>query len=153
MHLSDIDAPVAPPEGLRAALFETLFPPDKAAAFLRTIPGANSQPVVVSNLQGEIEWVSPAFSRMCGYTLGELRGTRPGTLLQGADTDPASVGTLREAIRDRRPVRIQLINYSKSGERYEVDLNLAPTYAADGTCTGFIAIEKEVVNLPPPTKT
>ncbi|MEO7932162.1 MAG: PAS domain-containing protein [Chthoniobacterales bacterium] len=146
MHLPSIDpsSVVAPPAAVREELFEKLFPPEKVGDFLRQIPGVNSQAVVVSDIEGLIEWVSPAFSRMCGYTLGELRGNKAGKMLQGADTDPAAVETLRNAIRERRPAHAQLINYSKDGERYEVDIELSPTFAADGSCTGFIALEKEV---------
>ncbi len=147
MHLPTIEpsSVVTPPDAVRAELFEKIFPPEKVSDFLRQIPGINSQAVVVSDIDGLIEWVSPAFSRMCGYTLGELRGNKAGKMLQGADTDSRAMEILRSGIRERRAVHTQLVNYSKDGECYEVDIELTPTFGADGSCTGFIALEKEVV--------
>src|SRR5690606_6853347 len=39
--------------------------------------------MVVSSPEGLVQWVSPAFSDMCGYTLDELKGQRLGPILQG----------------------------------------------------------------------
>jgi PAS domain S-box-containing protein len=151
MHLPTIDPAqvVPPPAALREELFDKVFPPRKVESFIRQLPEANSQALVVTDGDGLIEWVSPAFSRMCGYTLGELRGNKAGTMLQGAETDPTAVDQLRSAIRERRPVGVDLVNYSKAGERYEVRIDLSPTYAADGSFTGFIAVEKEVPGIAP----
>ncbi len=149
MHLPTIEptSVVTPSAAVREELFEKIFPPEKVDDFLRRIPAVNSQAVVVSDVDGLIEWVSPAFSRMCGYTLGELRGNKAGKMLQGADTDPSVVEIMRSGIRERRAVHTQLVNYSKDGERYEVDIELSPTFGADGSCTGFIALEKEVAQI------
>jgi PAS domain S-box-containing protein len=146
MHLPDITPTqtVSPRPGLRQELFERVFAPQKVLSFLREIPNANAQAVVVADPDGRIEWVSPAFSRMCGYTLHELKGQKAGTMLQGEDTAPSAVEALRDGIRNKRRVHAQLINYSKGGERYGVDIELFPTFEHDGSCNGFIAIEKEV---------
>src|SRR5688572_20794536 len=45
---------------------------------------------VVTSPEGLVEWVNPAFTEMCGYTLDELRGRKLGPLLQGAATDRAT---------------------------------------------------------------
>lgn len=146
MNLPHIQAEqvVAPPARLRAELFDKVFPPQKVDGFLRQVPASNSQAIVVTDVNGIVEWVSPAFSRMCGFSLGELRGNKAGAMLQGADTDPAAVEILRSGIRERRPAQAKLANYSKDGSRYEVDIALFPTQESDGSCNGFIAVEKEV---------
>ena len=146
MHLSTDENLIAvpPPVNVRAELFEKIFPPRKADYLLSQIPTPNSQAIVVADLNGMIEWVSPAFSRMCGYSLQELRGNKAGKMLQGADTDPTALEILRNGVRNRLPAHAQLVNYSKNGGRYNVDIELFPTQESDGSYNGFIAIEKEL---------
>lgn len=146
MHLSTDEKlkSVRPPTSVRAELFEKLFPPQKADYLLSQIPAPNSRAIVVADVNGMIEWVSPAFSRMCGYSLKELRGNKAGKMLQGAETDPTALEILRNGIRNRLPAHAQLVNYSKDGGRYQVDIELFPTQESDGSYNGFIAIEKEL---------
>ena len=144
MHLNDIhlDQAITPPSSVRDELFEKVFPPRRVDALLRGFPDSNSQAVVVADVDGIIEWVSPAFSRMCGYSLAELRGNKAGKMLQGAETDPRAVETFRSSIREKKSVTVQLANYAKSSKRYDVEIQLFPTFSEDGSCNGFAALEK-----------
>jgi len=47
--------------------------------------------VIISDPEGRIEWVSEAFTRITGYTLQEVQGAKPGSFLQGPETDGATV--------------------------------------------------------------
>jgi len=99
--------------------------------------------VVLTDAQWRIEWVNQAFVQTCGYTLGELRGKKPGHLLQGADSDPQAVQSLREAIHSSRPCECRIINYRKNGKPYEVLISLGPVYCS-GRLGGYLAVEKEL---------
>ena len=44
---------------------------------------ANPEAFVMTGPDGLVQWVNPAFTRMCGYTLEELRGRKLGPILQG----------------------------------------------------------------------
>lgn len=100
--------------------------------------------IVVTNADGLIEWVNPAFTEMCGYTLPELRGRKPGHMLQGADTDRAAVARIRESLRERRPCGETLINYHKDGTRYRVDIQIAPVLDDEQQPLWFIARERKL---------
>jgi len=109
-----------------------------------TSQSTESDSIVVTNADGLIEWVNPAFTEMCGYTLHELQGRKPGQLLQGPDTDRAAVARIRESLRARRPCGETLINYHKDGTRYRVDIKIAPVLDDGEQPLWFIARERKL---------
>ncbi len=100
--------------------------------------------VVVTGPDGLVEWVNPAFTAMCGYSLAELKGRKPSQMLQGPETDADAVGRMRSAIRDRVPCRESLANYHKNGTVYMVDVAIAPVLDDDGQPLWFVATEREL---------
>ncbi len=78
--------------------------------------------VVLTDADGFIEWVNDGFVRHTGYTLDEVRGKRPGSMLQGPETDLSSVALIREALRAGRGVKEQILNYTISGRKYWLDI-------------------------------
>ncbi len=99
---------------------------------------------VVTGPDGIVEWVNPTFVAMCGYSLEELKGRKPGSVLQGPETDPAAVQRIREAVRDRLPCRETLANYHKNGTLYRVIVAITPILDDAGQPLWFVAREKEL---------
>jgi len=99
--------------------------------------------LVLTDGEGRVEWVNEAFSRMCGYTLEELRGQRPGRLLQGAKSDPAAVALLRDAVNSFQACDCRIVNYRKDGTPYQVLISLRPVFVG-GRLDGFFAVEREI---------
>jgi PAS domain S-box-containing protein len=100
--------------------------------------------IVVTGPGGGIEWVNPAFTAMCGYSLDEIKGRKPGAFLQGPATDAAGVQRIRDALRERRACREELVNYHKSGSAYRVDIAISPILDDAGEPLWFVAREKEL---------
>lgn len=100
--------------------------------------------LVVTDPAGLVEWVNPAFTAMCGYAVEELKGRKPGSLLQGPQTDAAAVQRIRAAVRERRACRESLLNYHKDGSLYRVDLAITPIFDDDGAPLWFIAKERKL---------
>ena len=111
---------------------------------LAEIAKRTSNAVVVTDSQGRIEWVNEGFGRITGYTLDEVIGKTPGSILQGAATDPSEVRRLREAIHRGETVRGELVNYSKTGRAYTIEMEVAPLHDAAGAINGYMAIETDV---------
>ena len=111
-----------------------------------------SEAALFTDAAGLVQWVNPAFTLMCGFTLDELRGRKPGALLQGELTDPASVARLRQAIQAGAPCREELINYHKDGHPYWVAIAVNPILGPDGAPRGFMAIESELKDRPIPAR-
>lgn len=108
--------------------------------------GQETEPeaLVVTGPGGLVEWVNPAFTAMCGYELAELKGRKPGGLLQGPETDAVTVERIRSALRERRPCRETLVNYHKDGSRYRADVRIMPLLDDDGQPRWFVARERKV---------
>ncbi|MDZ7714276.1 MAG: PAS domain-containing protein [Rhodovibrio sp.] len=100
--------------------------------------------VVITDTQGRIEWVNAGFERLSGYALSQLVGKRPGDVLQGPSTDPAAVAALADAIADRRPISLQIVNYHRDGRPYWVEIDLQPVFDESGALAQFIAIQRDV---------
>lgn len=100
--------------------------------------------VVITDAHRRIVWVNSAFEALTGYTLAEIVGRNPGTLLQGPETDAEEAARIRLALAEARPIRAELVNYSKSGSRYWIDVNIQPIFDANNQVSQFIAIETDI---------
>ena len=110
-----------------------------------------SQPeaMVMSGPDGLVQWINPAFSAMCGYTLEELYGKKLGPILQGEKTDRQTAARIREAVHACRPCRETILNYHKSGLPSWVDISITPICDEAGAPLWLVACEREVFGLEP----
>ena len=100
--------------------------------------------LVIANAGGFIVWVNAAFTRMCGYNSDELIGRRPGHILSGELSGKRPREVLNRAIQRQVPVRTRIVNYTKSGKPYWVEIYLEPIRNMNGLLTGFISVERDV---------
>ncbi len=100
--------------------------------------------MVASGPDGLVQWVNPAFSAMCGYTLEELRGKNLGPILQGAETDRATAERMRHAVHQSRPCRETILNYHKNGTPYWVEVAITPILDDAGQPLWLVAREREL---------
>jgi PAS domain S-box-containing protein len=105
--------------------------------------------LVVSGSDGLVQWINPAFSAMCGYTLEELRGRRLGPILQGEKTDRETAKRLRRAVHECRRCRETILNYRKNGEPYWVDIAITPIVDGVGAARWLVARERELAGCIP----
>jgi PAS domain S-box-containing protein len=113
---------------------------------LALVASRTSNSVVVADAAGRIEWVNDGFVRLTGYGLAEVRGRKPGSFLQGPETDPAAVERMREGLRTGAGFEIEVINYHKSGRSYWVASEVRPLRDAQGALTGFMAIQSDITD-------
>lgn len=100
--------------------------------------------VIISSREGLIEWVNPGFTRISGWTLEEVKGKKPGSLLQGEKTDPAAVEAIRKGLASKKPFQQEILNYHKNGTPYWLNLSISPILDEQGEVERFIAIELDV---------
>jgi len=103
-----------------------------------------NEAIVVTDTDGRVEWVNPAFVVTTGYTLEDMRGRKPGAVLQGPDTDAATVKEISCALSARRPIHVQILNYTRHGKPYWIEMHIAPVFSDDGRHTHFIAVERDI---------
>lgn len=102
------------------------------------------QGFVMSGPDGLVEWVNPAFTKMCGYSIEELRGKNLGPILQGERTDRETAARMRRAVKEYQPCRETILNYHKNGEPYWVEIAITPIFDEGGKPQWLVAREREL---------
>lgn len=100
--------------------------------------------VVITDREGLIEWVNPAFEAVTGWRLDEVRGRTPGSFLQNAGTDPETVARIGRALRAVEPVEADILNRNRAGAEYWLRLEIQPRFDTEGAHIGFIAVETDI---------
>jgi len=111
---------------------------------LSLIAEKNINAVVVSDKEGKIEWANTSFEAMSGYSMEEFVGKKPGHFLQGPETNVETVNYMKDRIERGLPFNCEIINYSKSGQKYWVSIQGQALYNKEGEIVKFFAIEENV---------
>lgn len=90
-----------------------------------------------------IVYVNDSFEQLTGYSSEEALG-RNCRFLQGSETDPKALDSLRQAIREQREHRIELLNYKKDGTPFWNELYVSPIEDEQGEVTHFIGIQNDI---------
>ena len=102
----------------------------------------SSEAVIITNAQGNIEYVNPAFTRITGYTREETLGQNP-RLLKSGEHDPELYRELWKTILAGESWRGELINRRKDGSFYTEEMNIAPVRNPRGEVTHFVATQQD----------
>ncbi len=102
--------------------------------------------IVITDARGLIEWANDGFMRISGYTIEEAIGKTPGSLLQGPETNQETVAYIRNQIKEEKSLRAELLNYSKTGKKYWIEISIQPIYDENGQLINFIAVESDITD-------
>ncbi|MGO1658457.1 MAG: CheR family methyltransferase [Marinobacter sp.] len=109
---------------------------------------AAEQGIIIADAQTDdmpVLYVNRAFTEMSGYASQEARGLNC-RFLQGPDTDPRAVGSIRRSIQAQTSCRELVLNYKKDGTPFWNRLSLAPVMSK-GKLTHYIGIQSDVSDL------
>ena len=90
-----------------------------------------------------IAYVNPAFEKLTGYSLEEVRG-RNCRFMQGTDTQQPGLETVRAALQGQHDTLTVIRNYRKDGSRFWNELYLSPIRDAEGRVRHFVGIQNDV---------
>ena len=90
-----------------------------------------------------IIFVNEAFERLTGYSAAEALGQTP-RILQGPGTDPEELRRIRDALTHWRPIRSEVLNYTKDGTPFWIEMDIVPVGSESGWFTHWIAIERDI---------
>jgi PAS domain S-box-containing protein len=112
---------------------------DEQMLVLSSIAEKNSNAVVIADENGLIEWLNPSFIEMSGFSRAELTGQKLESMLQGTDTDVQTEAYLRDQIQKGLSFDCEVINYTKTKQKYWVRMQGQPLFNKNGRVFKFFA--------------
>ncbi len=104
---------------------------------------AAANAIVITDQNGTIQWVNPAWSALTGYSREEAIGQNP-RLLESGYQDQAFYERLWATILAGRVWRGELVNRRKDGTLYTEEQTITPLVDASGQITHFIGIKQDI---------
>ena len=100
--------------------------------------------VIITDKDRKMQWGNQAFETSTGYSLDEVIGKIPGHFLQYEGSDPKTIDTIREALKNNITYQGEIKNKSKHGREYWIDLNINPIFNENNEVINYIAIETDI---------
>ena len=99
--------------------------------------------IYVTDTDGTIEYVNPAFSEHTGYDAEEAIGRTP-AILNSGEMPEAYFSSLWETITDGEVWEEEIIDRRKDGELYHAHQTIAPVLDDEGEVSRYVAIQTDV---------
>lgn len=97
----------------------------------------------VDNPGPRIVWANKVFYDITGYTPDEVIGQSP-RILQGPETNRATLDKIRTALENWLPIRSEILNYRKDGSSYWNEFQIVPIANEKGWYTHWVSIQRDV---------
>ena len=99
--------------------------------------------VVITDLEGNIEYVNPKFCQLTGYSIEEALGQNP-RILKSGDQPQEFYKELWDTIRGGNEWRGEFCNKKKDGEEYWETASISAVRSDDGEMTHFLAVKEDI---------
>ncbi len=102
-----------------------------------------AEAVVITDSEGVIQYVNPAFEQITGYSSSEVTGQTPSLLKSGLHDD-SFYQKLWETIESGEVWRGRLTNKKKDGSIYYEDATISPVKDLKGRIINYVAVKRDV---------
>ncbi|MDD4991786.1 MAG: PAS domain S-box protein [Paludibacter sp.] len=99
--------------------------------------------VVITDLDGHIEYVNPAFTHVTGYSSEEVNG-KSTKILKSGKTDKAVYADLWNTISSGMEWHNEWINKKKNGELYWESVSITPIHDESGSIINYLAVKQDI---------
>jgi len=124
-------------------LSSTTWPAATDNLLARAMEATNNS-VVITDAENRVAWINPAFTRAFGWTLDQALGKPAGSLRNFDQTDPEAVKRVHEALGKGENIRLQTFGRYPDGRGYWLDSDIQALHAADGSYSGYLAVETDI---------
>jgi PAS domain S-box-containing protein len=104
-----------------------------------------SDTVVITDSEGTIEYVNPAFEKITGYSKQEAIGENP-RVLKSDKHDAEFYENMWNVITSKKTWEGRLINKRKNGELYTEWATISPVLDSNMYITNFVAIKRDITD-------
>ncbi len=99
--------------------------------------------IVITNTDGNIEYVNPKFTAITGYTYEEVLGKNP-RILKSGEHDAAFYQDLWKTISAGKEWKGELHNKKKNGELFWENALISPIFDDSGEITHFVGVKEDI---------
>jgi len=110
---------------------------------LRTAVEQSANTIVITDFDGNIEYVNPCFEKTTGYTFAEAVGQNPRVLKSG-EQDGSFYRNLWETINSGQIWKGQFHNRRKDGSLFWESATISPVFDSSGRIIHFIAVKEDI---------
>ncbi len=139
-----IDSIQRPYERMRDTA-EALRMSEERLRILSTAAEQSPLTIVMTDLDGRIQYTNPHFTTVTGYAQNEALGKNP-RLLQSGQTAPETYVRLWESITHGEVWCGEILNRKKNGDLYWEEAHIAPVKNEQGVCTHYVAIKLDITH-------
>ena len=135
-----------PQRGRFVTIFEDITLRKQAGDELRKLSRAVEQSpasIIITDIQGIIEYVNPRFTKLTGYSLEEVVGKNP-RILQSGRTPPENYVQLWKAITSGDEWSGDFCNKKKNGEFYWERVHISAITDEKGKISHFVAVKEDI---------
>ena len=100
---------------------------------------------VITDTDGIIQYVNPAFEQITGYTVKEAIGSNPRILKSGRQ-DPAFYRRLWHTILSGSSWQGRMTNKKKDGSFYIEEMVISPVFDPEGEIANFVAVKRDLTS-------
>lgn len=111
---------------------------------LSLVANETDNSVVITDAQGRVEYINAGFTKLTGYSFEEVKGRKPGDVLQGPHTNRETIERIRLNLQKREPFYEEILNYTKNGEPYWISLAINPVFGKNGQLERFVSIQANI---------
>lgn len=111
---------------------------------LSLVANETANSVVITGASGLIEYVNSGFTDLTGFTIEDVRGKKPGQVLQGKHTNTDTVDRIRKNLKERVAFYDEILNYDSDGSAYWISLAINPVFNEQGMLTHFVSIQANI---------
>jgi diguanylate cyclase (GGDEF)-like protein/PAS domain S-box-containing protein len=105
---------------------------------------SSADATVITDKNGQVEWVNPAFSDLTGYGSSEVVGRSINDIVRSDKHEPAYYQAIWGSIRAGNVWHGESINLAKNGAEYDQDMVVAPVKNMAGEITHFVGIMRNI---------
>jgi hypothetical protein len=129
-------------EGFIANITDQKLVEEELRKFSRSVEQTPSI-VVITKLNGNIEYVNPKFTKVTGYAPDEVINKNP-RILKSGKTPSETYTALWQTITSGKEWSGEFINKKKNGDLYWESANISPLKDEKGRITHFIAMKEDI---------
>ena len=104
---------------------------------------ATADGIVITDIDGNIQWVNPAYESLTGYSFSEVYGNNPRVLNSGKQ-EKKFFKKLWDTILSGETWTGELYNKRKDGHIYLEQQSITPVFDHDQKITNFVAIKRDI---------